>query len=466
MNDNYVPQASPQPLPEVAVYLAPFRSLFRYRQSWESVERYVTGLLTNLPRKNCDVLAAVLANTTVERLQHLLTDAPWDPLALDEQRVRQLVASTAPGGMLVLDDTGLPKQGNASVGVSRQYSGTLGKKGNCQVVVSAEYVEDRLERTDPVHWPVSAQLYLPESWTSDSARCQRVRVPEEVAFQTKPELAMTLVDRAQAWGVPFSMVVADAGYGDNPRFLAALDARAVPYVCAVTSTFGVRLPEEVAAAAVVAPVYQGHGQPKKARPAPLHTAQAVLDALPEDAWQVVSWRHGSGGAPLGKQVAVVRAHRATGNTQHSTSHSRVTTGPEGWLIGERPLPGERGDAKWYFSTLPADTSPTRLLAVAHQRWVIEQFYEDAKGECGLDDYQGRRWDGLHRHLALCMLAYSFLQHHRLQPAAAGGFPPLNPTTEPPGGPSRHPALALPGPRPLARRLRPDQNLPPSQNLTE
>jgi SRSO17 transposase len=160
MNDTYVPQASPQPLPEVAAYLAPFRSLFRYRQGWESVERYVTGLLTNLPRKNCDVLAAVLANTSVERLQHLLTDAPWDPLALDEQRVRQLVATSAPGGMLVLDDTGLPKQGNASVGVSRQYSGTLGKKGNCQVVVSAEYVEDRLERTDPVHWPVTAQLYL------------------------------------------------------------------------------------------------------------------------------------------------------------------------------------------------------------------------------------------------------------------------------------------------------------------
>ena len=173
MNDSYVPQASPLPLPEVAAYLAPFRSLIRYRQSRESLERYVTGLLTNLPRKNCDVLAAVLANTSVERLQHLLTDATWDPLALDELRVRQLVASTAPGGMLVLDDTGLPKQGKASVGVARQYSGTLGKTGNCQVLVSAEYVEDRLERCDPLHWPVSAQLYLPESWTTDADRCRR-----------------------------------------------------------------------------------------------------------------------------------------------------------------------------------------------------------------------------------------------------------------------------------------------------
>jgi SRSO17 transposase len=287
MNESYVPHASPLPLPEVAAYLAPFRSVFRYRQSWQSVERYVTGLLTDLGRKNCEVLAATLANTSVERLQHLLTDASWDPLALDEQRVRNLAASTLPGGVLVLDDTGLPKQGNASVGVARQYSGTLGKKGNCQVVVSAEYVEDRLERTDPVHWPVSAQLYLPEHWTADPDRCRRVHVPEDVPFQTKPALAIGLVDRALAWGVPFALVVADAGYGDNPRFLADLEARELLYVCAVTSTFGVRLPAEVAAAGVPPP-YQGRGQPKKARPAPLHTAQAVLDGLPASSWRAVS----------------------------------------------------------------------------------------------------------------------------------------------------------------------------------
>jgi SRSO17 transposase len=121
----------------------------------------MTGLLTDIPRKNCDGLAAVLATTSTERLQHLLTDASWDPVALDEQRVRQLAASGSPGGVLVLDDTGLPKQGKASAGVVRQYSGTWGKKGNCQVLVSAAYVEDRLDRSDPLHWPVSAQLYLP-----------------------------------------------------------------------------------------------------------------------------------------------------------------------------------------------------------------------------------------------------------------------------------------------------------------
>src|SRR5579864_7937706 len=134
-----VPKASPAPLPELATFLAPFAPLFRRSQSRESLERYVTGLLTDLPRKNCDTIAAAVAGTSTERLQHLLTDATWDPLALDEARVRQLVALSPAGGILLLDDTGLPKQGRASAGVARQYSGTLGKIGNCQVLVSAAY---------------------------------------------------------------------------------------------------------------------------------------------------------------------------------------------------------------------------------------------------------------------------------------------------------------------------------------
>jgi SRSO17 transposase len=466
MDDPMVPRAGPLPLPEVAAYLAPFRPLFRYRQSWESVERYVTGLLTDVPRKNCDVLAAVLANTSIERLQHLLTDAPWDPVALDEQRVRQLVASGGSGGVLVLDDTGLPKQGKASVGVARQYAGTLGKKGNCQVLVSAGYVEDRLEVSDPVHWPVSAQLYLPRAWTEDPPRSRRAQVPDDVPFRTKPALAIGLVDRARAWAVPFALVVADAGYGDNPWFLGALEARGLPYVCAVASTFGVRLPAEVAVAGVKPP-HHGPGQPRKGRPAPLYTAQARLDAQPTPAWREVVWRQGSDGQPLGRQVVAVRAHRATGSSRLSIDDRRVTTGLEGWLIGERPLPGESGDAKWYFSTLPAAIAWARLIALAHQRWVIEQFYEDAKGECGLDHYQGRGWDGLHRHVALTMLAYSFLVVRRFSAAThAGGFSPLAAPTQPAGGPSRRAPLALSGRRALADRLRPHQNLSPAKELTE
>ncbi|HEX2516546.1 MAG TPA: transposase, partial [Chloroflexota bacterium] len=138
-----VPRAGPEPLPELESYLRPFASLFRHPQSrptWASLERYVTGLLTDVPRKNCDTIAAAVAGTSTERLQHLLTDADWAPDALDEARVRRLVALSPPGGLLVLDDTGLPKKGTASVGVAPQYCGALGKVANCQVVVSAEYV--------------------------------------------------------------------------------------------------------------------------------------------------------------------------------------------------------------------------------------------------------------------------------------------------------------------------------------
>ena len=267
MQTTVVPKASPEPLPELATYLAPFAPLFRRSTSRASVERYLTGLLTDLPRKNCDTIAAAVAETSTERLQHLLTDAAWDPQALDQQRVQALVAQSPPGGLLVLDDTGLPKQGRGSVGVARQYSGTLGKVANCQVIVTVHYVADEPTSPTPVHWPVTAQLYLPEAWATAPARRSKVHVPAEVAFQTKPELALTLVDQARAWGVPFTWVVADAGYGDNPTFLQGLDARPVAYVVGVSSTFGVRLPDEVRAAALVLPSRpRGRGSPRSRAP--------------------------------------------------------------------------------------------------------------------------------------------------------------------------------------------------------
>jgi SRSO17 transposase len=446
-----VPKASPDVLPELATYLAPFAPLFRRSTSRASVERYLTGLLTDLERKNCDTIAAAVAGTSTECLQYLLTDAAWDPQALDQQRVTALVAQSPPHGLLLLDDTGLPKQGRSSVGVARQYSGTLGKVANCQVVVSAHYVADEPTSSTPLHWPVIAQLYLPDAWATDPARRSKVHVPAEVAFQTKPELALALVDQARAWGVPFASVVADAGYGDNPTFLLGLDDRQVAYVVGVSSTFGVRLPEEVRVAALVPrPRPQGRGQPKKPRPAPLYAAKAVLEALPADRWQPITWREHDD-VVLRKQFVAVQVHWATGGAQFATSHPRVWTGPEGWLLGERPLPGERGDVKWYFSTLPADTPLQRLVALAHSRWPIEQFYEDAKGECGLDHYQGRRWDGLHRHLALVMLAYSFLACQRWTPADSAGFSPLWRAPLLPSSPSPGAGVALPGCRVMAHR---------------
>jgi SRSO17 transposase len=465
-----VPRAASAPLQELAAFLQPFALLFRNQQSRHSVERYLTGLLTDLPRKNCQTIAAAVAGTSTERLQHLLTDATWDARVLDQARVQRLLAQSPAGGILVIDDTGLPKQGQASVGVEHQYSGTLGKQGNCQIVVSAEYVVDDPQTTTPLHWPVTAQLYLPQVWASDPPRRNRAHVPAELAFAPKTVLALTLLERARAWGVPFRVVVTDAGYGDAPSFLEALEQRAVPYVCAVDKTFGVRLPEELPTAAppVAAPTpppRRGRGQPKKPRPAPCHPAAVVLAQLPTQAWRTVRWREGTKGV-LQKQVAAVRAHWATGSPRHSATHGRVRTGPEGWLIGERPLPGHTGEPKYYFSSLPAEMPLQRLVELAHARWTIEQFYEDAKGECGLDEYQGRRWDGLHRHLALVMLAYSFLVLQSLLPQPLpqtdGDLSPLSAVSAQPdtaGRPSSGPRLALPGSGPMAAPERPDQIVP-------
>src|SRR4029453_10981317 len=209
------------------------------------------------------------------------------------------------------------------------------------------------------------------------------------------------------------------------------------------STFGVRRPAEVRAAADVPPLHpRGRGQPKKPRPAPLYPAKTVLEALPAGHWQTITWREHEG-TILRKHFGAVRVHWAPGGAQFSTSHPRVVTGPEGWLLGERPVPGERGEVKWYFSNLPADTSLQRLVELAHSRWPIEQFYEDAKGECGLDHYQGRRWDGLARHLALVMLAYSFLARQRWIPADPAGVSPLRGMPIIPSSPSPGAAVALP-----------------------
>src|SRR5438445_8725335 len=173
MQTPVVPKASPETLPELVPYLAPFAPLFRRSTSRESVERYLTGLLTDLPHKNCDTIAAAVAGTSTERLQHLLTDADWQPEALDEARVRRLVAHSPADGILVLDDTSFPKQGKQSVGVQPQYCGALGKRANCQVVVSAEYVADAPGSRIPLHWPLTAQLYLPGGWATDPERRKR-----------------------------------------------------------------------------------------------------------------------------------------------------------------------------------------------------------------------------------------------------------------------------------------------------
>jgi SRSO17 transposase len=364
--------ASPDELPELKEFLESFQVRFRRPEGADALERYTTGLLTELPNKNCDTIALAVPGTSEQRLQEFLTNMHWEEEDLNRQRVQKMSAEATLGdGVLVLDDTGFPKQGKASVGVARQYSGTLGKVGNCQIAVTCCY-------TDPqATWPVAVRLYLPKVWAEDPDRRRTARVPAAVSFQTKPELALALLDQARAWGVPHRCVVADADYGDNPNFLAGLETRQERYVVGVRCDFRV-------------------GRQRKATSA-VQRADQLLQALPRWQWRTIRWRQGTKGW-LRKKFVAVRCWRVTADGQRHV----------GWLVGERATRGQPEERKYAWSNLPAAATLEELAGYAHRRYAVEQFHEEAKGELGWDHYQGRLWPGFHRHAATVMLAYSFL----------------------------------------------------------
>ena len=466
MHTSVVPKASPDTLPALAASLEPFAPLFRRATSRESVERSLTGLLTALERTNCDTMAAAVAGPSTARFQPLVTAAAWAPQPLDQQRVTALVWQSPRHGILVVDDTGLPKPGRASVGVARQYAGTLGKVAHGQVVVRVPDVADAPTSRAPVPWPLPARRSLPAGWAPEAARRRKVPVPAEVACHTKPALALPRVDQARRWGVPCAPVVADAGYGDPPALLPGLDDRQLPYVGGVSTTCGGRLPAAVQATALwVPPRPRGRGPPRNPRPAPRSEAQAALAPLPQERWQTSPWREDAD-VVLRTPCVALRVHWATGGAQCATRHHRVATGPEGWLLGERPVPGERGAVQWSCSNLPTDTPLQRLVELAHRRWPIEPLYADAKGECGLAHDQGRRWDGLHRQLALVLLAESFLARQRWRPADLAGCSPRRGAPVVAGGPPPGARMALPGCRVMAHREQPDCPVPSQTDLTK
>jgi len=391
--------ARPDELPEVKEFLGSFQVRFRRPEGAEALERYTTGLLTELPNKNCDTIAQAVPGTSEQGLQEFLTNMQWDEADLNRQRVQKMVADATLGdGVLVLDDTGFPKQGTASVGVARQYSGTLGKVGNCQIAVTCCY-------TDPqATWPVAVHLYLPQAWAEDPERRRKARVPAEVPFQTKPEIALALLDQARAWGVPYRGVVADADYGDNPNFLAGLDARHERYVVAVRTDFRVSR--------------------QRRTTGPVERTDELLQSVPRAQWRTIRWRQGTKGW-LRKKFVAVRCWRITSDGRRHV----------GWLLGERATQGQPEERKYYWSNLPALTMLEELAGYAHRRYAVEQFHEEAKGEVGWDQYQGRLWPGFHRHAATVMLAYSFLVwlelRQRRRPRGRGRpRDPFSPSTGP------------------------------------
>jgi SRSO17 transposase len=363
--------ASPAALPELHACLSAFQGRFRRPEGREALERSTTGLLTELPNKNGDTIAQAVPGPSAQRLQEFLTNMPWDEEDLNRQRVQKMITEATTGdGVLVFDDTGLPKRGTASVGVAWQYAGTLGKVGNCQVAVTCSYTDRQAT------WPVAVRLYLPKPWAHDAERRQQARVPTAVAFQTKPEIALALLDQARAWGVPHRGVVADADDGDNPNFLAGLEARQEPYVVAVRTDFQVR--------------------DEQALTSPAWRADDLLRTVPRWQWRTIRWRKGTKGW-LRKKFVALRCWRVTSDGQRH----------EGWLVGERATQGRPEERKYVWSNLPPETPLDVLTGYAHRRHAIEQFHEEAKGELGWDQYQGRLWRGFHRHAVTVMLSYSF-----------------------------------------------------------
>src|SRR5262249_26713887 len=367
----------------------------------------------------CDTLAQVVPGTTQQRLHNLLTGIAWDHDDLNDQRVRTLLQLPSEGdAVLVFDDTGFAKQGQCSVGVQRQYSGTLGKTGNCQVSVNCHYAERTLA------WPVAIQLYLPESWAADAPRRAKAHVPEGVAFRTKPQIALDLLDLANQLGVRHACVVADADYGDNPNFLAGLEQRHERYVVAVRCDFKVAL---------------GRGTARAAR-----RADAVIACQPLRSWRPWRWREGRTGWLVGQFVAL-RCWRVLPDGRRRL----------GWLIGEQTLstPSQR---KYYWSNFGPRIPLERLVEYGHRRHWVEQYHEEAKGLLGRDQYQGRLWQGVHRHAVTVMLAYSFLgwqEGGQRQRARRRGRQrrPFSPSPGPQaaalaGGPPTHRRLATVGSR--------------------
>ena len=351
------------------------------------LRRYVDGVLSDSRRKSMEAMWARLRDPgSYEALQYFITEADWSA-----DRVWRFLRAAVPArsGVLVIDGTGFPKHGSASVGVARQYSGTLGKVGNCQVAVTAALW------TGVQAWCIGALLYLPLTWLTPAQRA-RGKIPDAVAFQEKWRLALTLLRQVRAAGIAITAVVADAEFGDCTTFRRTLHRLQLAYAVGVSSTLTVfRGTPDVTA--TTRPTLAPGVVPVKLR--------ALAATVPARAWRIVSWRHGTH-APWRARFWACRVTPAH-------DWRRRVIAPEIWLLCQRDL-GATPETKYYFVHLPATASLKALVQLTHQRWAIEQQYAELKDELGLDHFEGRSYHGWHRHVVLTAIAYAFLQGERLR----------------------------------------------------
>jgi SRSO17 transposase len=388
---------------------------------------YTTGLLLPGERKSVEPMAARVDPARVgaahQSLHHFVAKAAWDDDALlAAVRAYALPAMLGRGPVRawLVDDTGLPKKGRLSVGVARQYCGQLGKRENCQVAVTLSVA------SEAASLPIAYRLYLPEAWAADPARRAMAGVPEEVAFATKPAIALAQVRQALADGVPPGVVVTDAGYGNDTDFRDGVTGLGLTYVAGIQGTTTLWPP---GAGPLPAAPRGGRGRPpKRPRRGPEHrplAAERLAAGLPAGAWRAVTWREGTAGPPASR-FAAVRVRPAHDDLRRTEPRA------EEWLLVEWPE-GEKEPTKYWLSTLPGTATLEELVAAAKLRWRIERDFEELKQELGLGHFEGRGWRGFHHHAALCIAAYGFLVAERCRFSPPGWRPRL----AAPGPPAGH-----------------------------
>src|SRR6476661_2612760 len=396
---------------------------------------YATGLLLPGERKSVEPMAARLDPGRVgaahQSLHHFVAKAAWDDAAL-LRAVRDYalpaLLERGPIRAWIVDDTGLPKKGKLSVGVARQYCGQLGKQDNCQVAVSLSVANEHASL------PIAYRLYLPEAWAKDAVRRRKAGVPDDIAFQTKPAIALEQICAAMEAGVSPGVVLADAGYGVDTDFRDGVTALGLSYVVGVQSSTSLWAP---GTAPLPPKRWRGIGRPpslirRDDKHKPVSAKQMAL-ALPTRSWRRVTWREGTNARPTSRFAAVrVRpAHR---------DYNRTSPRPEEWCLIEWPS-NEAEPTKYWLTTLPAEMSLRELVYMAKLRWRIERDYQELKQELGLGHYEGRGWRGFHHHATLAIAAYGFLISERsaIPPSAerqASIFqaPRLSPGYRPRGSP--------------------------------
>lgn len=411
---------------DLELWLEPFLKGLGNKTRRRMCPAYIAGLIGPGDRKSIQPMAARSDAISYDRLHHFIGAGVWDSAPLEARLWQQ--ADDLVGGekaWLIIDDTALPKKGNASVGVAPQYASALGKNANCQTLVSVTLASGE------VPLMLSLRLFLPESWTSDEARMIKAGVPEQFRqARTKPELAIEEIDRIAAAGVRFGCVLADAGYGLSAPFRQALSSRGLCWAVGIPKHQKV-YPADVQ---LIFPV-AGRGRPRL-RHVPDSKSVAAHTILEKAKWRRVSWRRGTKGR-LVARFAAMRVRIADGAPQRiGSAGAQHMPGEEAWLVGEHRSNGER---KYYLSNLPADTPIKDVAGAIKARWICEQAHQQLKEELGLDHFEGRSWTGLHRHTLMTMMAYAFLQTRRL--AQAGREKKSLRATaaaEPAGSPPSHP----------------------------